>query len=161
MYNPTATGHVSPMHYTIQADYLCITKTILASVSHQYISTRPVQPQTTLQHIYTHTHTHTYIYIYIYIQVSTILGARASAHGLCFALRFASAKSSTSRTSCVKAPDFAFAKLHACKAKQQPNRNPQLDYQNLTGALSTPSPMKQGIERTYLVRWSTHVKIAL
>ena len=37
-----------------------------------------------------------------------------------------------SRTPCMKAPDFAFAKLCACKAKQQPNRNPQLDNQNLT-----------------------------
>ena len=129
MYNPTATGHVSPMHYTIQADYLCITKTILASASHQSISTHPVRPQTTS---HTHTHTHTYIYIYIYIQVSTILGMCASTRGLCFALRFASAKSSASRASHVKAPDFAFAKLHACKAKQQPNRNPQLDNQNLT-----------------------------
>ena len=126
MYNPTATGHVSPMHYTIQADYLCITKTILASASRQSISTRPVRPRTTSRHIHTHTH------IYIYIQVSTILGMCASARGLCFALRFALAKSSTSRALCVKAPDFAFAKLRACKAKQQPNRNPQLDNQNLT-----------------------------
>ena len=116
------------MHYTIQADYLCITKTILASASHQSISTRPVRPRTTSRHI--HTHIHIYIYIYIYIQVSTILGAHASARGLCFALRFASAKSSASRALHVKAPDFAFAKLHACKAKQQPNRNPQLDNQN-------------------------------
>ena len=124
MYNPTAIGHVSPMHYTIQADYLCITKTILASASRQSISTRPVRPQTTSRYIHT--------YIYIYIQVSTILGTRASARGLCFALRFASAKSSASHASRVKAPDFAFAKLRACKAKQQPNRNPQLDNQNLT-----------------------------
>ena len=124
MYNPTATGHVSPMHYTIQADYLCITKTILASASCQSISTHPVRPQTTSQHIHTH--------IYIYIQVSTILSARASMRGLCFAFRFALAKSSTSHALRVKAPDFAFAKLRACKAKQQPNRNPQLDNQNLT-----------------------------
>ena len=64
--------------------------------------------------------------------MSTTLGARASACGLCFALRFASVKSSASRALRVKAPDFAFAKLRACKAKQQPNRNPQLDNQNLT-----------------------------
>ena len=68
----------------------------------------------------------------------TILGAHASMCGLCFTLCFASAKSSTTRAShasctlCIKAPDFAFAKLCACKAKQQPNRNPQLDNQNLT-----------------------------
>ena len=63
MYNPTETGHVSPMHYTIHTDYLCITKTILASVLFQSISTRPVRPRTTSRHI----HTHIYIYIYIYI----------------------------------------------------------------------------------------------
>ena len=141
MYNPTAIGHVSPMHYTIQADYLCITKTILASVSCQSISTHPVWPQTTSQHIHTHTHIYIYvyicIYIYIYIQVSTSLGGHTSARRLCFALRFASAKSSTSRTSRVKAPDFAFTKLRACKAKQQPNRNPQLDNQNLTKILDS------------------------
>ena len=133
MYNPTATGHISPMHYTIQADYLCITKTILASASRQSISTHPVQPQTSSRHIHTH--------MYIYIQVSTILGAHASARGLCFPVHFAPAKSSTSCASCVKAPDFAFAKLHACKAKQQPNRNPQLDNQNLTLHVGAASAM--------------------
>ena len=43
------------------------------------------------------------------------------------------------RTLRVKAPDFAFTKLCACKAKQQPNRNPQLDNQNLTVGVSKRS----------------------
>ena len=130
MYNPTATGHVSPMHYTIQADYLCITKTILASASRQSISTRPVHPHTTLRHIHTH--------IYIYSSVHNPWRARKRARALlrtslCFGEVFRYGRfARVSRALHIKAPDFAFAKLRACKAKQQPNRNPQLDNQNLT-----------------------------
>ena len=136
MYNPTATGHVSPMHYTIQADYLCITKTILASTSHQSISTCPVRPHTTSQHIHTHTHTHIYIYIYssVYNPWRACKRVRALLRTLlCFGKVFRYACfAHASRTLCVKAPYFAFTKLRACKAKQQPNRNPQLENQNLT-----------------------------